>query len=234
MHVVFSNPLPFASRSDAQSALQGRERGREGMFCFNCAPYRMNHISSVGWQPLNRNECPFIVRIYHCLKRGGEIGVEISLMCFHPGLVKRAHCSHAFNLICHCFLCASWFSDACVSCTWYLHVNMTAIFPPLSFVSRLKCMRNRLAVGEGQGGCSTQRKGRGGGLHNPIIQPMRNSFPSLVFKSAQSYINLLNITLSLLLFFFVQLICAGKPAVIPNNSYEFSRKPICFTWVLYA
>lgn len=67
----------------------------EGMFCFNCAPYRMNHISSAGWQPLNRNECPFIVGIYHCLKRGGEIESRDLVNVFSPRPSQKAHCTIA-------------------------------------------------------------------------------------------------------------------------------------------
>lgn len=68
------------------------------MFCFNCAPYRMNHISSAGWQPLNRNECPFIVGIYHCLKRGGEIESRDLVNVFSPWPSQKVHCTRTFNL----------------------------------------------------------------------------------------------------------------------------------------
>lgn len=90
---------------------------------------------------------------------------------------------------------------------------------------------------EGGGGGDGGGGGGGGGVEmSPTqpLQPMRGSSPSLVFKSAQSYISPLNISFPLSLsftlsFFFGSVDVCREACCDPKHSYEYSRKPICFT-----
>lgn len=124
---------------------------------------------------------------------------------------------------------------------------MTAIFcPPPSFICHLKCMSNRSDVGGGAVWVyGTQKKEEEEGMevvvvgskwvpHNPfsLWEAPHPHWFSNQHKAILALSTFLSLSLShsLSLFFFGSVDVCREACCDPKHSYEYSRKPICFTW----